>query len=93
MEYDSYIAEEISVKQFLDDKIWSIITSACDIGTGHIKRGELHQFIYKKLGFVGNCGNHFHKYMNKIITEKGHRKSWIHKNRIYIGLCWKNKSV
>ena len=77
---------ELGARTQLVNEIMSIIHIGWQDGDGHIRREELHNFIYHQLGFKGRCGHTFARFITKVLVENGYREGWSRSKWCYYGL-------
>ena len=87
-----YVNNELNNRELLEKEVLNIINDRCVTGNGRVQRGALHLYIYKKLGFYGQPGNKFAKFINKIMVNNGYRDSYLIGKRCYCGLHFKGEN-
>lgn len=87
-----YLEAQLNLREQLKERILAIVSERCDTGVGRVQRGALHFYIYSKLGLKGKPGNHFHKYLSKVLEEAGYRDSYLEGVRCTCGLTWKGET-
>lgn len=91
MNLQEFVANELEQRDQLKHLVMELIASRCSIEPGHVKRGQLNQYVYQELGFEGRPGNHFFRFMNKLMSEQGFRVSYSRGERVYFGLKWRDE--
>ena len=89
MELENLVNAELEQRAELKHLVMVHVSARCSFGKGHVKRGPLNQYIYEKLGFCGQPGNHFGRFMKKVLADNGVRVSYSRGQRVYYGLVWK----
>lgn len=89
METRTLINKELEQREELKRLVMVQILERCSIGKGYVKRGHLNQYVYEKLGYHGQPGNHFGAFMRKLMAEQGFRVSYRTGQRVYYGLTFK----
>lgn len=85
------VAAELEAREALAAQVISIVHTGFVDANGSVKRGVVQNYIYQALGFQGRCGNHFARFINRIMEENGYRKSYATGQRVYYGLQIKNQ--
>lgn len=83
------VREELAQRAELKHLVMVHVSARCAFGKGYVKRGVLNQHVYQQLGFHGQPGNHFGKFMKKVLADSGIRVSYSRGQRVYYGLVWK----
>lgn len=86
------IAAELKHRQDLETQILTIVRARCETGSGRVQRGALHLYIYRQLGFHGQPGDTFAKFINKVMVNNGYRASFLSGKRCYCGLYFKGET-
>ncbi len=89
---NKYIEAELQHRQELEEQILSIVNARCENGSGRVQRGALQLYIYRKLGFHGQPGDKFAKFINKVMINNGYRASFLSGKRCYCGLYFKGET-
>lgn len=87
------IDAELEARAQLAAQIISIVHTGFVDANGSVKRGVVQNYIYHALGFQGRCGNHFARFINRIMEENGYRKSYATGQRVYYGLKMKSAPI
>jgi hypothetical protein len=84
------LEEEEAKREELKKQILSIIFKLCEPAEpgkhAMTRRGWLQNAVYENLGFKGTCGNHFSRFITRLLAENGFRESWFEGHRVYYGL-------
>ncbi len=91
MNLQVFVEKELEQRDELKHLVMVQVKTRCSIGDGHVKRGVLNQYVYQQLGFEGRPGNHFFRFMNKLMSEQGFRVSYSRGERVYFGLKWRDE--
>jgi hypothetical protein len=83
---NSLVTQELEQREELKKLVMGYVFTLCEPGKGYIKRGVLNQFVYEGLGFHGQYGNHFGRFMKKLMAENGFRVSYSSGQRVFYGL-------
>lgn len=86
MNVERIVDQEIATRQAFEKKILEIVLAGYDMGSGHVRRGDLQTYVYNQLGFKGRSGNDFARFVNKVLVENGFRVSFSRGKRVYFGL-------
>lgn len=89
--FHKYIQAELALRQDLNERILTIVLQRCEPAQARVQRGALQLYIYKELGFYGIPGNHFSKFITKVLRQFGFRDSLKDGSKCYYGLQWKNE--
>lgn len=80
------VEAELKQRQELKNKVMEVVFQKYQIGNGKVMRGALQQYVYEQLGFHGKPGNHFHRFINGLMTDNGFRVSFSRGARCYYGV-------
>lgn len=87
MQVSDLVDLELQQRDLFKQQIMEIVLSGFTIGNGYVKRGILQRYVYNQLGFHGRSGNHFARFISKVMAENGFRVSYYSGQRVYYGLA------
>jgi len=89
---DELVQSEIDYRNDVKRQVVDLILQKYEFGEGCAKRGAIQQFAYSSMGFHGEAGCIFQRFINKTLTEVGCRMSFRSKVKVFYGIRLKEVS-